>query len=458
MATTSAAKVHVGLARGLTDAHTTQKQADQIRQRMEFAKQSQAKLKGVAQDLQDAVKKGDIDQVKILTSNFETANKDAEANSKDLAQAMMGLGEGFKDIGISLRELQEFSPEETRVVTDAKEFVEKMEAEVRVAQDEVVTAGQKMTIFGMRDKAVSSATQKVVEKKSDVEAAKKGVKTAEQIAEQMRRQRLESMSLDQSLQQLKVITQQIVEMAKGRIGEIEGNLGAIEAGRVDMVEDLKRYAQEVEQGDVAIAQCKAEVEGLRAQQGEQIENSAEWMTLKGYVEAKINELATIESARNKAFTLSQDGQRFLEMYRVQEQSQRGLLQFHQIWIATLEEGVRQRSTLYESHLGVIRAAADQQAMSMVDKISVETDERLTVDAAQHLGAIRGNALDRLESMPEQLNRLRKVTEGVAKGTADFDERMKKLMDAFHENFGTSKGYDDAQSFAPEKSDANKSVA
>lgn len=441
-----------GLAIETADA-AAQKQADAIRQRMASSKESQAKLQNLASDLQSAVARGDIDQVKILSSDFESANRDAQKNAQDLAQAMMGLGEGFKDIGIALQQVQDFTPAELKVISDAKELVERKTAEVAVAQQEVVTAGQKMNLFGVRERAVTAATEKVARLKSELETANLGVKTAEQMSEQMRRQRVESMSLDQSLQQLQSVTQQIVEMAKGRIGEIEGNITAIEAGRIETVEDLKRFAQEVEDGDAAIKQCKAELEGLRAQQGEHIQNSAEWMALKGAVEQKVNELATLESERNKAFTLSQDGQRFLEMYRVQEQSQRNLLQFHSIWIATLEEGVRQRSTLYESHLGVIRAAADQQAMAMVDSVGIESDERITTDAAQHQAAIQRNMLGRLESMPEHLRRIRDVTQATAKSNAEFDAKMSKLLDAFHENFGTKKGYDDAAQYGGESSAA-----
>jgi hypothetical protein len=255
------------------------------------------------------------------------------------------------------------------------------------------------------------------------------------------------------MQRMQAVTQRIIEMAKGRIAEIEGNLEAVETGRRETVEDLKRHAADVDDGDKKLKQGNAELDALRARQSEIIDkNSAEWTELLGQIKEKQNELGNIEAARNKAYALSQDGQRFLEGLSVQEETQRTLLSFHQIWIATLEEGVRQRSTLYESHLGIIRAAGDQQAMDMVDRIGVETDERITEDAAKHLSAARKGMLGRMERMPEQIRRMRDINSANAESRAAFEGSMANLLKAFHENYGTPENYDDTAQFR-ERSDA-----
>jgi chromosome segregation ATPase len=420
------------------------KQADAIRERMQRAKKQTQRLQDTSEQLQEAVKRGDIDQVKIIAADFQSASQDAEQNSQDLAQAMIGLTKGFKDIGIALEEVQEQSEDEKKLVTDAEALVARKESELRVAQDERVRAGTKTNFLGVRDRAVEEAKEKVNQRETELATAKAGVEAAKQLAAQRQRDRLKNMDLEHSLQRLQSITTQISTIAKERVGEIETNLESIQTGRVEMGESLKKLAIDVEAGDQNMKRVNAELSQLLEQQREQTANSPEWTTLEAQIRDKQSELAMVESDRNKAFAASQDGQRFLQMYDVQEQSQRGLLQFHQMWITTLETGVEQRSILYESHLGVIRAAGDQAAMSMVDKVATETDERLTEDAARHLSAIQGNAIDRLKAIPEQVKRLRDIKSASDLKKAAFDRDFNGLLDQFHHNWGTPAGFDDAQ--------------
>lgn len=427
---------------------TTADRAQAVRSRMDSQKERTARLKQTAEDLQDALKSGDIDRVKILSANFKSASEDLDSNTKDLAQVMMGLGQGFKDIGIALEEVQQRSADEQKLVDDAHALLERMEGRVSAANTELATAERSFDFLGSRQRAVTAANEAIASATRQRDDAKVGITTAEQLADQRMRDRLQNMSLDQSLQRLQSITQQVIQIATERISEIETNIEAIEAGRIQTVEDLKSYTKEIEEGDSKIAAVKAAIQNLNDQQRELTENSSEWTALQGQIKEKQNELAQVEADRNKAFSLAQDGQRFLEAYAVQEASQRGLLQFHQIWISTLETGVQQRSVLYESHLGVIRAAGDQKAMGMVDAVAVETDERITNDAAKHLGAIQNQMTDKLISMPDQVRRMREITSAMAEGKAAFDQNMDKLRAIFNQNYDTPQGYDDSGSYMP----------
>lgn len=333
--------------------------ADALQKRSEASRKSTERLSQINTALQDAISKGDINQIDILNADFKSAQEDAKKNATDLAQAMVGLGEGFKDIGLALAEIQDLAPNEQQVIDDAKEFAASKKAKLEAARIKRAQAEGKTNILGIRAKAIAAADIEIETAKAESETAETAVKTAEQGAESMRRSRLESMSFEQSLQRMQTVTQRIIEMAKDRIGEIEGNLEAVEVGRHEIVEDLKRYSVEVDEGDKALKQGKAELQGLLAQQTELFDkNSAEWTDLLGQIKEKQNELGTIESARNIAYSRSQNGQRFLEGLGMQEETQRTLLSFHKIWIANLEDSVRHRSTMTDSHLGVIRAVGD----------------------------------------------------------------------------------------------------
>lgn len=432
-----------------TIEQVTADRAQAVKDRMAASRDRTARLKQTAEELQEAIKNRDIDRVAILSADFKSASEGLNANTKDLAEVMMGLGQGFKDIGIALEEVQQRSADEQKLVDDANALLGQMEGRVLAANTQLATAEKSFDFLGSRQRAITAANEAIAIATRQRDDAKVGITTAEQLADQRMRDRLQNMSLDQSLSRLQSITQQVIQIASDRISEIEGNIVAIENGRIQTVEDLKSYTKDIEEGDSKIAAVKAAIQNLQDQQRELQENSSEWTNIQGQIKEKQNELAQVEADRNKSFSLAQDGQRFLEAYAVQEASQRGLLQFHQIWISTLETGVQQRSVLYESHLGVIRAAGDQKAMGMVDAVAVETDERITSDAAKHLGAIQNQMADKLSSMPDQVRRMREITSAMAEGKAAFDQKMDELRTIFNKNFDTPQGYDDSGTYMPQ---------
>jgi hypothetical protein len=90
----------------------------------------------------------------------------------------------------------------------------------------------------------------------------------------------------------------------------------------------------------------------------------------------------------------------------------------------------------------VRGAADQEAMSMIDQVATETDERMATDAGMKTQAMRKNTLDRLNRMPDQVRRLRQITETETQNQVEFERKFSAKIEEFHKNFGTVAGYDD----------------
>jgi hypothetical protein len=172
------------------------------------------------------------------------------------------------------------------------------------------------------------------------------------------------------------------------------------------------------------------------------ENSSEWQDCRDRILKKTRERDDIEAERNAAFMRTQEGQRFIEFNKMEEQGQIQLLAQHKNWISLLQLGTQQRDILYEVHLGLVRGAADQEAMSMIDQVATETDERMATDAGMKTQAMRKNTLDRLNRMPDQVRRLRQITETETQNQVEFERQFSAKIEEFHRNFGTVAGYDD----------------
>lgn len=83
---------------------------------------------------------------------------------------------------------------------------------------------------------------------------------------------------------------------------------------------------------------------------------------------------------------------------------------------------------------------------MVDRIGVETDERITEDAAKHLSAARKGMINRMQDMPDRILRMRDIRSASAQAKAAFDDSYEQLLVDYRRNYGTSENYDDTQQF------------
>lgn len=418
---------------GRIDVQSVQKkqavEANRFKERSATAHEQTEKLKDIRSRWQEALEHKDIDTLKILNADFESASRDSAANSKDLSQMMFALLEGYKDIGVVIKSAEEFNESEIKLTQDADALLAQAKGKLVQAQ------GKQWNLFGMRDNAIAAAT-------NDINTAETSLTMAKQQAEMMRRERLNNMDLSQSMALQQGITQELTEIAQARITEIETNLTAVKENVTATMDGISTDTTALEKFDQDLTQANAELASLNEEMISYKENSSEWQECRSRILVKTRQRDDIEAERNATFMRAQEGQRFIEFNKIEEQGQVQLLAQHKNWISLLQMGSQQRDILYEVHLGLVRGAADQEAMSMIDKVGTETDERMATDASKKAQAMRKNTLDRLASMPEKVRRLRSITETEIQNQADFERQFAEQIEEFHRNFGTAAGYDD----------------
>ncbi len=408
-----------------------EEQRDQVSRFKERSAETHAQTErfaNVREKFQEALATGNLDTLRILNADFASASQQNAQNTKDLSQMMAAALEGYKDMGISLQVVKEFTAEEQKFIDDAKTTIQKAEGQLVRAQ----AIG--WNIFGRRDRAIAEAN-------TAISTAKTAETLARQQAEAMRRERLNNMNLEQSLQLMQGIAQEFVNTAQGNIADIEAKLALIGQNLVDTMDEIKVNTAKLEERETALAQANAELTHLNAEFGTYVENSSEWQNCRSQILEKERERNQIETERNTALTLAQEGQKFLEMNRVQQQGATQQLGQHKIWIQLLQMGTDQRSKIIEAHLSLIKHAADQEAMAMIDGVATETDERLTMDAATTTQAMRQGMMKRIQSFPAQIQRMRSITAAEVENQAKFEKDFAEAIEKFRHDFGTEAGYD-----------------
>ena len=418
---------------GRIDMRTVQERqmagAERFKERSAKAAEQTQKLQQLRGAWQQALESKDIDTLKILNADFESAARESAQNTKDLSGMMFALLDGYKDIGVAIKAAEDFNSAEAKIMSDAAALVQEAEGKLVQAQ------AMQYNIFGRRDKAIADGN-------ASIETAKSSEKTAKQQAEAMRRERLNKMDLTQSMQLQQAITQELTDIAQARISEIETNLDAVQQNVNATMDGIKADTAQLEELDKNLTQANAELMTLNEELSSYTSGSSDWQECRSRILTKTRERDDLEAERNATFMRTQEGQRFVEFNKMEEQGQIQLLSQHKTWISLLQMGAQQRDILYEVHLGLVRGAADQEAMSMIDQVATETDERMVTDAAMKTQAMRKNTLDRLNRMPDQVRRLRQITEVETQNQVAFEREFAAKIEEFHKDFGTTVGYDD----------------
>lgn len=421
----------VSSAKSITElAGVQQEGARLLEERLKATQKSEAELKDVSIKLNEALAAGNLDAVKALSVTFADVRARSEATTRDVSGAVMNLMNQFKEIGTALESASDFTAAEQKLITEAEALVARMQGRLDLANTDLAAADRKTSWFGIRNNAVSAAQAAIRTAQNDLEGAKAGVGTATQVAERMRQQRLESMSLEGSMQQMQVISQRLVGIARSRIEEIEGNISVITTGRIAANASLETLAAEVATLEAQVTDAEASIRTLDAELAEQTPGTVEYQQIDSKIADAKRTLIDAQNERNRKFSLQQDGQRFAEMYRLQEEVQSRMLEFQKTWIELLESGTRARSEIYESRLGVIRARGDQAAMNQYDTVATQVDERMHSDTAADLAAMQKTALDRLKRAPDDFARIRKITDASQGGTEEFEKGFNSLVEQF----------------------------
>ena len=429
----AAAKVQNASPAGRLDVRSVQdeqqKAAELLKKRSEMTAAQTEKLNKLRTARGEAIAAKDIDTLKILNADFETAALERNANERDIVGMQIKLLDGFKQMGIAIKASQEFNEEENKLISDAAALIDTTKGKVTQAE------AMQYNIFGWRDAAIAKA-------KANVETVEAAAKAAREQAEVMRRERRAKMNLRQAMQLQQAVTQELTDIAQARISTIEETRDAVQANLTLTMDAIKEDTRLLEELDAKMVQANGELNTLNEELASYVPNSSDWQNCRSQILDKTRVRDDIEADRNAALLRAQEGQRFVEFNRGQVQGQIQALAQTKNWIALLQMGMQQRDVLYDSQLELGRSSSELEAMASHDQLAVETDERMVMDAAMMTEAMRKATLDRLARMPGDVQRLRQITEADVKNQVEFEKKFDDMIEKFKQNFDAVKGYDD----------------
>jgi hypothetical protein len=413
-----------------------------MRQRLKETSEQTARLTQLSENLNDALSRGDIDQVKILNANYAEAKALQDATRKSVAEASMALMDGFKEIGIVLKDAKDYTDEEKSLITTAEAKAASAKTRLDAAEKGLQEAYKKPTLLGIQRRAVENATTVRDHAKEEFDTLTTAIETARQSAEQLRQNRLQGAEVDATLQAMQSRTVQIVGLVREDISNIEENLQISIAGITTVTTKLQELSTDMENAKADQETANARIASLReTRDGIADKTSSEWQKANADVIAVERERDEAESKHNIAFDLFQNAQAFLEKYKHQEDAQRTALQFNQAFIASLEAANRYRDDIYRSYLGTVKSGDLFRAAEVTDKAGRVIDEDISTDTVTQTAAMRNAMRRRYEDLPEDIRRHQELTEATHQSEAAFQGAMATLIAQAQTAYGRPANYD-----------------
>jgi chromosome segregation ATPase len=327
--------------------------------------------------------------------------------------------------GGEFAQLQELNDQEEAIVERAKAAFANAEKALAKAKDLPDLAN---LLFGMKNRRVKRMSK-------EVEEALAEIKSSEEEANKMYRDRLKNADIKDSLHRIISQVSGMVKIIEGMIGEVEGQIEALKH-RKDMAFQTKEKAAEVmEERQKDLVDLEARLKQAELQL-EEFENSSPEHTEQQKKIADLREQrAELKGRYNIALGIFQSKERFVDQIVVHLEAQTTTKNNLKQLIGQLRSDTEERITTYESGLQLIQSATAQEAASIYEDAGVKTDQLISEIAAKVFVSSERDRIERIKKHPSRMAQLHQVLVAMAQATQRYKEEDARLAEEHRSKYG-----------------------
>ena len=360
-------------------------------------------------------------EMRVLEASLDQLKKEATQEERDLAEAVFGLNAMLEQMGLEYTNLSQPNAQEKSIIQHA-------ENEVTRAEAEKLEAAGKMALFGIRERAVAAADQRITQAKAKLEEEKRRVA-------QMGRQRLMSANMEQSLQEFTLRVEKTIDIMDQRLNDVEEQLAAVTGRKAQAFEVKQAAARKLEAMDAELNQAEEDLRRREEMLGTLENGTEEYVAAERGISELRAKVEDLRGQRNVAFVVHQSKEKFAAELEIHERTQMKLRDNQRGWIASLRSDTQERVVTFRSRLEAMKAAADQQVAKNLDDMGA----RIDANNAEYMAAV-GAASDRirmekLEKHPERLRRITEIASAQMQAVQKIRVREQDLIAKFREKYG-----------------------
>ena len=360
----------------------------------------------------------------ILSSKLDNLRQTIQSDEKDMAKTVYGMKVLIDGMDKEFQSLVEDSPEEIKLVSEANQAFTGAESGLEQAKNYTGFLG---LAWGKAGK-ILVAEKTFAESKDLLERSKRK-------AESMKRERLMSADIEQTLNVIQVMGQKTIDIMAERTSSIRNQLEAIKARKEKAFEIKNEASSRATKLLETVAQLENEVQNeelaIDSFETGSVEHTAQL--------AKVSKLrSALQEDRGKLKVVQavlDEKTKSIQEHESHQEAQQKLLSNHQMWIATLKSKLQEDLVKDQSYLEMLKAAADQEIAQNVDTMTDEKNARQMENVAKIIVASDDAYIGKMKLTPEQIRRRANVAKALAKHAAELSEDEAILREEMIRNYG-----------------------
>ncbi|WP_163337497.1 hypothetical protein [Desulfopila sp. IMCC35008] len=386
------------------------------------------KLAEIEQEQVEIAKISDEDErlkrEEILSAKLDSIRQSIQNDEKDMAKAVYGMKVLIDSMDKEFQALVENSEEEKKILDLARQVLEAAEKRL----EEVKTDNGFLGLGWGKEGKVRDAQSMLDEAKSKLESSTRQV-------EEMKRERLMSADIEQTLNIIQVMGQKTIDIMTERTSSIRGQLESIKARKGKAFEQQKEASAMAGELLETVEQLEMEVQNEELAVDSFETGSVEHSAQVEKVSQLRSELQENRGKLKVAQAVLDEKTKSIQEHESHEEAQQKLLSNHQMWIATLKSKLQEDLVKDQSYLEMLKAAADQEIAQNVDTMTDEKNARQMENVAKIIVASDKAYIEKMKLTPDQIRRRANVASALARHAAELSEDEAALREEMIRNYG-----------------------
>jgi len=372
----------------------------------------------------------------ILLADLTSARESREKDRIDLGVAIVGLNETMNAIGQAIyTDFGQETDEEKAIVENAKARLERADSAQRMAGQKLAVAKTKLALFGIRKRAIASATSELATADRELQEARLAVPLAEERAKQLARERLQEANIDSTLDSYISMSNRLVGVMMQRRQETINEETIVSARRVAADEANKQASRILSETQAEVAQLEGNHFRLQDELALVQTKSPEYAVK----EAEVRQASTLlEEARNKqniALAIANSKAKFAEELALHEKALQRLRGNLQVWIASIQSDTEERLVTFRAVLQEMKMLDDQEVSANVDAVGAQMDQQNMMTASRAVVASDKARQAMMNAMPARRQKQAAVIESMRTHLAETRVRDAEFIAAFENKYG-----------------------
>ena len=373
----------------------------------------------LAGQIQDKEKRDD--RIRILTATMQQIRAEDGAETKDFAEAVMGLSVIAQSIGGDFEKLGKPSDSELKLLSGASDAV-------KTAESDLIATDGLTKWFGIQSRAKNAAQAALDQAKTNQTEVEAGVK-------KMARERLRNANIEESLQQYRYMVDKTIGIMQSRHKTTAAQLKILTARKAEVFKIKEEAAKALERLDQELNGLESDLRAAEDLKSTMINGAPDYVEQERIVSNLMANVEEVRGNRNVANTIFLSKEKAATELEIHEISTRKTFDTQKIWIAKAMSDSEEQQITFVSRVEQAKAMGDFEVIESQVAVGARIDQANSSFMAASSAAADRARMKMLEDHPNQMRALELIRTAQAEHISQIRQREGAMIAEFKTRWG-----------------------